>query len=282
MTIAFVLLTQIRIIISIIIIRRLDKAIMIIRFRWCTIIKRSLVKRNISFFINFKIKLIFHVNNKFSKHSCSNATTIKVKNFFFNFAISYSKTVFNSNSSSSLNSEARSIFNNLHVFYSLITIFSIIILSTTIDNHISKNINRVTNKNINKNFSSIEVFNYSSGRIMTRKNRKIKKQRKKHIKKITTLKNTTMSIMNPSVSSLVYSTITISFMTKHITFSLLNRMFITAVDVKRNFISTTSFINICVTVQFNRCHRRNQSLQQSTISMLSLFNLMLTRIVILI
>ena len=155
---------------------------MIIRFRRRTIIKRNLVKRNISLFINFKIKLIFFVNNKFNKFNRNNATIIKIKSLF-NLALSNSKIkhiVFNNNnSSSSLNNETRSIFSNFRVFYNLITILSIIIFSTTIDSHISKNINRV----INKNFSSIERFNHNNERIITRKNRKIKKQKKNISKK---------------------------------------------------------------------------------------------------
>ena len=160
---------------------------MIIRLRRRTIIKRNLVKRNISFFINFKIRFIFHVNNKFNNFNRNNATIIKIKNNRFNFAFRNSKIKFivfnnNRNNSSSLNNETRSIFNNFHVFYNLITIFSIIIFSTTIDNHISKNINRIISKNINKNFNLIEFFNRNNERIITKKIKKIKKQKKTYQK----------------------------------------------------------------------------------------------------
>ena len=155
----------------------------------------------------------------------------------------------------------------------------ITIFSTIIDNFINKNINQFINKIINKNINLIEFFNRNNERIITKKNKKIKNQKKKHIKKIITIKNTTISIMNQSMSNLIYSTMTINFMMKHIIFSLLNKTFIIVVDVKRNFISIINFINICVIVQFNCRHRRNQTLS-STISMLSLFNLMLIRIII--
>ena len=196
---------------------------MIIRLRRRTIIKRSFVKRNISLFINFKTRLTFYVNNKFNNFSRNNATIIKVKSSRFNLAFRNSKIkliVFNNNrsSSSSLNNETRSIFNNFHVLYNLVTIFSIIILSATIDNYINKNISRVISKNINKNFNLIELFNRNNERIITKKNRKIKKQKKRHIKKIITIKNTTISITNSSLTNLIYSTMTISFMMKHIIF----------------------------------------------------------------